>query len=245
MTMDRTDGAPPLSTLQCRVIDPTCRLAIVSLRDENGGDATSDVDGADVPSPIDFHDPAQARAWLEDTQLRKPFRPQFFAAFCEALAAIARPRILELGSGPGHLARELVSRCAPRDYVALDFSPAMHDLARAHLGELAACITFETRDFRDPAWPTGLGTFDAVVTMQAVHETRHKRHALPLFERARSVLARGGLLLYCDGYLTPASKKPALLLDRAEQPLALERAGFTNVTVLRDEHALALYAATA
>ena len=199
----------------------------------------------DVPSPIDFHDPAQARAWLDDTNARKPYRTQFFAAFCEALSSIARPRVLELGSGPGRLARELVSRCAPREYVALDFSPAMHDLAREHLRELAVCITFETRDFRDPSWPSGLGLFDAVVTMQAVHETRHNRHALPLFERARTALQPGGLLLYCDGYLTADSKKPALVLERADQPLVLERAGFTNVTLLRDEHGMALYSATA
>jgi hypothetical protein len=37
----------------------------------------------DVPSPIDFHDPVQARAWVEDTVKRRPYRPRFFAAFAE------------------------------------------------------------------------------------------------------------------------------------------------------------------
>ena len=64
--------------------------------------------------------------------------------------------MLELGSGPGHLAREILTRCAITDYVALDFSPVMHGLARDHLGALAARVTFTTRDFRHPTWTADL-----------------------------------------------------------------------------------------
>ena len=105
-------------------------------------------------------------------------------------------------------------------------------------------MSFVVRDFREPTWPANLGTFDAIVTQQAVHETRHKRHVVPLLERARTVLGAGGLLLYCDGYLHPEAKLPALVFDRAEQPRALERAGFVDVRLLHDEGKLALYRAT-
>ena len=56
----------------------------------------------DVPSPIDFHDPVQARAWVQDTIRRRPYRPRFFAAFASALnERFDKPLdILELGSGP-------------------------------------------------------------------------------------------------------------------------------------------------
>jgi hypothetical protein len=40
----------------------------------------------------------------------------------------------------------------------------MHEIARDR-------VTFVTRDFREPIWPGGLGTFDALVTLQAAHET--------------------------------------------------------------------------
>jgi cyclopropane fatty-acyl-phospholipid synthase-like methyltransferase len=126
----------------------------------------------------------------------------------------------------------------------LDFSLAMHELAREHLGALADRVTFVQRDFRDPTWPDGLGTFDAVVTMQAAHETRHKRHLVPFLERARSVLEPGGLMLYCDSYLSPLATKPQLLVERDEQPRALERAGFTHVERLLEIEVLALYRAT-
>jgi SAM-dependent methyltransferase len=198
-------------------------------------------DDDDVPIRVDFRDPATARTWIEETRIKRPYRPRFFAAFCAALASRSRLRILELGSGPGQLAREIVLHCDVHTYVALDFSPAMHALAAEHLGELAARVTFVTRDFRGPHWPDGLGTFDAVVTLQAAHETRHKRHLIPLLQRARTVIAPGGILLYADHYLTPETRLPGLAPARDDQPLALERAGFVDVELRHEEGNMALW----
>lgn len=201
-------------------------------------------DDDDVPIRVDFRDPATARAWIEDTRIRRPYRPRFFAAFCAALAARPRLRILELGSGPGQLASALLDRCDVQTYVALDFSPAMHELAADHLGQLADRVTFVTRDFREPAWPADLGTFDAVVTLQAAHETRHRRHLVPLLARARTVVAPGGVLLYADHYLTPETKLPALAPTRADQPRALAQAGFVEVRLGYEEGHMALWCGT-
>jgi SAM-dependent methyltransferase len=201
-------------------------------------------DDDDVPIRVDFRDPATARTWIEDTRIKRPYRPRFFAAFCAALASRSKLRILELGSGPGQLAREILVHCNVHTYVALDFSPAMHEIAAEHLDQLASRMTFVTRDFREPAWPSGLGTFDAIVTLQAAHETRHKRHLVPLLERARTVIAAGGVLLYADHYLTPETKLPALVPARADQPLALERAGFVDVQLRYEEGNMALWCGT-
>jgi SAM-dependent methyltransferase len=201
----------------------------------------------DVPSPIDFHDPIQARAWVEDTVRRRPYRADFFVAFVAALneRGSRAPDILELGSGPGHLAEQILRHCAVRRCVALDFSAAMHDLARARLKPFIDRVDFVQRDFREPDWGEGLGRFDAVVTLQAAHETRHKRH-LPAFLRtARERLIAGGPLLYADHYAEEGSdKNPHLMVAREEQPIALENAGFGKVTLLLDNGGMALYAAT-
>ena len=198
----------------------------------------------DVPIRVDFRDPATARTWVEDTRIKRPYRVRFFAAFCAALSPRSNLRILELGSGPGQLAREILVHCNVHTYVALDFSPAMHEIAAEHLGELAHRATFVTRDFREPAWPIGLGTFDAIVTLQAAHETRHKRHLVPLLERARTLLIPGGVLLYADHYLTAEAKLPALVPTRADQPLALQRAGFVDVELRYEEGNMALWCGT-
>jgi SAM-dependent methyltransferase len=198
-------------------------------------------DDDDVPIRVDFRDPATARAWIEETAAKRPYRPRFFAAFCAALGSRSKLRILELGSGPGQLAREILVRCDVHGYVALDFSAAMHEIAAEYLGELASRVTFVTRDFREPRWPRDLGLFDAIVTLQAAHETRHKRHLVPLLERARTVLAPGCVLLYADHYLTPDTKLPALAPARAEQPLALARAGYVEIRLHHDEGNMALW----
>ncbi|MDQ3364256.1 MAG: class I SAM-dependent methyltransferase [Myxococcota bacterium] len=205
---------------------------------------SSDDDGDDVPIRVDFRDPATARTWIEDTRIRRPYRPRFFAAFCAALAGRPKLRLLELGSGPGQLAREILLHCEVETYLALDFSPAMHELAAEHLDEFSHRVTFVTRDFREPAWPADLGTFDAIVTLQAAHETRHKRHLLPLLERARTVLEPGGVLLYADHYLTPETKLRALAPARADQPRALECAGFVDVELRYEEGNMALWCGT-
>jgi hypothetical protein len=87
--------------------------------------------------------------------------------------------------------------------------------------------------------------FDAVVTLQAAHETRHKRHLVPFLERARGVLAPGGRILYADHYLTPESKLPALSPSRDEQRLALEQAGFVDVELRHEEGNMAMWSAAA
>ena len=103
-------------------------------------------DDDDVPIRVDFRDPPTARTWIEDTRIKRPYRPRFFAAFCAALAARPALRLLELGSGPGQLAREILTQCDVQTYCALDFSPAMHAIAAESLGDLASRVTFVTRD---------------------------------------------------------------------------------------------------
>lgn len=203
-----------------------------------------DDDEEDVPIRVDFRDATTARTWIDETRIKRPCRPRFFAAFCDALSGRRDRRVLELGSGPGQLAREILMHCDVQRYVALDFSPAMHELAAEHLGELAERVTFVTRDFRESSWPDELGTFDAVVTMQAAHETRHKRHLVPLLERARAVLDPGGILLYADHYLTPDTKLRALNPAREDQPRALEQAGLVDVHLRHDEGGMALWCGT-
>jgi SAM-dependent methyltransferase len=200
----------------------------------------------DVTSPIDFHDLAQAREWEAQTIKNKPWRPQFFAAI---VAALQRHfdrgfSILELGSGPGHLAEEILCHCNITRYVALDFSKPMHALARERLAALAEKVEFLQRDFRAQDWSAGLGVFDSVVTMQAAHEVRHKSRVPALLSQARQCLAPGGVFLYCDSYAEAVSAKFAdLHLSSADQPLALRQASLAQVQKLLDLGGMALFSA--
>jgi cyclopropane fatty-acyl-phospholipid synthase-like methyltransferase len=200
----------------------------------------------DVPSPIDFHDIARAREWEAATIKQKPWRPQFFAAFASVLNARFRNAftVLELGSGPGHLAESLLRDCAISRYVALDFSAAMHQLARARVAALGANIEFVTQDFRLPDWGRRLGRFDAVVTMHAAHEVRHTRHLINFFAEARKCMKPDGVFLYCDSYAAEGRHRD-LFVSSEHQPLALEQAGFHDISKILDMGKMALFSAGA
>ncbi len=118
----------------------------------------------DVPITVDFRQAGHAQAWAESAMSVRPWRAEFFAAFVRLIASAAASRasrVLELGSGPGFLAEQLLASNADLAYVALDFWPAMHELARQRLGARAEWVE---RSLRDADWGEGLGRFDFVVT---------------------------------------------------------------------------------
>jgi cyclopropane fatty-acyl-phospholipid synthase-like methyltransferase len=196
----------------------------------------------DVPIPIDFRAPADARDWAASAMTRRPYRVEIFQAIAAELAG--RQQVLELGSGPGFLAEAILKSGWTGSYTALDFSDAMHSLARERLGHLAAGMEFVTRDFKEPGWAAGLGPYDAVITMQAVHEVRHKRHVPTLYEAVRELLSPGGGFIMCDIFAGEGGKDDTdLFMTPEEHESALQRA-FTGVRLLLRTGGLVLFRAT-
>jgi hypothetical protein len=82
----------------------------------------------DVPSPIDLRLMSDACEWERTAYEKRPWRADFFAMFADQLIH-RQPqmrRVLELGSGPGFLARHLLMGSPDLRMVLLDFSGAMH-----------------------------------------------------------------------------------------------------------------------
>jgi SAM-dependent methyltransferase len=200
----------------------------------------------DIPSPIDFRNMAEARNWAESAMVKRPWRRDFFETIIRELSTQA-PRhqsILELGSGPGVLAERVLTALPEAAYFALDFSLAMHTLARQRLGSLASRVRFLEADFKDSQWASTLPTVDAVVTVQAVHELRHKRHAPAFYAQVRSVLRAGGILLVCDHFLgVGAMADTALFMTPEEHEAALLAGGFAKILPLRKDEGLVLFRA--
>jgi cyclopropane fatty-acyl-phospholipid synthase-like methyltransferase len=200
----------------------------------------------DLPSPIDLRLMRDAREWEQTVMAKRPWRTDFFARMGSEIAASTPPvgRILELGSGPGFLAQHLLQTLNDVSYVLLDFSPAMHELARARLADLGRHAEFLERDFKQADWNRDLGKFDCVVTIQAVHELRHKRYAAGLHTRVRELLAPDGFYLVCDHYCgVDGMQNDRLYMSIAEQEKALSEAGFFHIEQLMQKGGMALYRA--
>ena len=197
----------------------------------------------DVPSRIDLRTSKDAQEWAASAMLARPWRAHFFQQFVGEVGLLGQRdlRILELGSGPGFLAQRILATVPDIHYTMLDFSPAMHDLARERLGPLMQHVRPVVADFKGAGWSEGLGTFDAVLTNQAVHELRHKRHALRLHRSVRPLLTSHGRYLVCDHYVgADGMMNEALYMTVAEQQRCLEEAGF-SVTMLRKLRGLVLH----
>lgn len=199
----------------------------------------------DVPSPIEFREMTDAQEW-EASAEQRPGRSEILDRIAQEAGQLMRPgdRILELGSGPGFLAQRVLHRLPDVHYTALDFSSAMHELARARLGPWATRVALLERSFKSDAWPEGLEPFRLVVTNQAVHELRHKRHALGLHRQVLGVLAPRGSYLVSDHFCDPGGlENSELYMKRDEQMTALQHAGFASVERLSVAGSLVLHLA--
>ena len=201
----------------------------------------------DVPSSIDLRLMSDAREWEASAMSKRPWRTEFFERFASAIEAaqIEVHSVLELGSGPGFLAQHLLRRLPAISYTALDFSAAMHELARIRLGSASSRVQFVERSFREGTWSNGLGPFQCVATNQAVHELRHKQYAATLYAQVKQVLSPNGIYLVCDHFVGEGGKKnDQLYMSVEEQRSALLNAGFSRVEQLMLKGGLVLHHAT-
>ena len=100
----------------------------------------------DVPSPINFHILREAREW-ESEAMDRPFRLEFFDKITDQLEYSSVRKALVLGSGPGFLANHICNRLDQILLAPLDYSDAMHQLAKARLQNHLKRISFIKKDF--------------------------------------------------------------------------------------------------
>ncbi len=199
----------------------------------------------DVPSPIDFRQMADARDWASKAGQR-PGRNEILNRIVEEASKriLHNPLMLELGSGPGILAERILRRIPEVRYTALDFSPAMHELARDRLLPFVSRIEFVERSFKSETWTEGLQPFDIVVTNQAGHELRHKRDPETLHRQVYGLLKHEGSYLVSDHFTGVGGlSNTELYMTKDEQEAALRRAGFSSVDRITSEGSLVLHLA--
>ncbi len=133
-------------------------------------------------------------------------------------------RLLELGVGAGGLAQAVLSalfdgsasgRTSTVVYTGIEVEPALVQHGRKSLAAAGhQDASLKRADLRDDAWTRGLGPFDAVFTLQTLHDLGGIDALEAVYQQAHGLLAPGGILVNAD-FVVPFEK------DDPERPRRL------------------------
>ncbi|WP_284086008.1 class I SAM-dependent methyltransferase [Acinetobacter pittii] len=198
----------------------------------------------EVESPIDLRNFNDASEWAAEVNVKRPWRYEFFAIYVSEINTlkIKNPKILEIGSGPGYLAKILLENLSNISYTAIDFSEAMHQLSKEHLGELSTKVKYLVTNFKDLDWfqIVEREKYDVVIIHQALHELRHKSYARNFHIQVKNnLLNKGSIYIITDHIVADNGMKNDELYMTIEEHLKeLSLAGFAEINILKEKNAL-------
>jgi SAM-dependent methyltransferase len=168
-------------------------------------------------------DQTLATAWLSRWEAQQdrcvPDRERRFQVTLEVLRARAgeAPLVLDLGGGPGSLARRVSDAIPGARVVAIDMDPVLLEIGRTSLADRER-IRFLDSDLVDPALARQLGalTVDAAVSSTALHWLGHAGLEV-LYQTLATVIRPGGLFLNADGHFGPGDALDVLCSEVAHQ----------------------------
>jgi SAM-dependent methyltransferase len=153
-----------------------------------------------VGATHEFHDADFVRGWAN----RFVPTPDRLALFDMVLGEIGRPsvpnaHVVELGIGPGYLARHILQRNPRITYEGLDFSEAFFEIARETIGDLAHRMRLTKADLMDQAWPSKLSSIPgAIISTWALHDLGGQQAVADVYARCHETLPTGGVLVNGD-----------------------------------------------
>ena len=198
----------------------------------------------DYTGPHDYFNEAYVNEWASVANSKRPFRPEVFDAILSELAVFHNSKVLDVGSGPGFLAERVLNGCDIASYHLFDFSPHMLELSRTRLRDFGDRAMFHQGSFLDKGWWQSLpAPYDAIVSMQAIHEVREGARTPKLYGELRLLLEKGGVILIADE-VNDCDHKEEHLLSLSEHKEALLKAGFEGFRRVHSAGDLVLFAAT-
>ena len=153
-----------------------------------------------VGAEHEFHDAEYVRDWANRYVPTAP-RMQLFDLILEQITKPTVPskHVVELGIGPGYMARHILERNDEVTYEGVDFSDAMFDIARETVGDLMARVTLKSADFLDNSWPSNLSQQPgAMISTWALHDLGSQQAVADVYKRCYETLPPGGVLLNGD-----------------------------------------------
>jgi len=147
-----------------------------------------------------FHDAAFVQGWADRFVPTAPRIALFDMILGEIeRLGIASANVLELGLGPGYMARHILDRNNTVRYEGLDFSEVFFEVAKRNLGDQAARVTLTKADLMDQSWPNHLTRAPhAIVSTWALHDLGGQQAVADVYARSFEILPKGGILVNGD-----------------------------------------------
>ena len=153
-----------------------------------------------VGAQHEFHDAAFVRGWADRFVPTAP-RLQLFDLILEQIQqpGVPNSHVVELGIGPGYMARHILQRDATISYEGLDFSEEFFDIARETVGDMLHRVTLTKADLMDQGWPNNLSKKPgAIISTWALHDLGGQQPVADVYARCYETLPTGGVLVNGD-----------------------------------------------
>ena len=189
-----------------------------------------------VGAQHEFHDAAFVRGWA-DRFVPTPPRLALFDLILEQIREPGWPdaHVLELGLGPGYMARHILERDASLSYEGLDFSEVFFDVAKKTIGASMPRVTLTRADLMNQNWPREISKQpQAIISTWTLHDLGSPQAVAAVYARCYETLPPGGVLLNGD-FIKPDGTTWTYEPGRFETARHLEflrQAGFANPMVL-------------
>ena len=189
-----------------------------------------------VGAQHEFHDAAFVQGWADRFVPTAP-RLALFDLILERISRpdLPNPHVLELGLGPGYMARHILERNASITYEGLDFSEVFFEVAKKTIGTAMPRVTLTKADLMDQAWPARVATQPgAIISTWALHDLGGQQAVADVYARCYEMLPKGGVLINGD-FIKPDGTYWDYEPGRFETARHLEllrQAGFADPSVL-------------
>lgn len=153
-----------------------------------------------VGAQHEFHDAAFVQAWADRFVPTAPRLALFDMILDQVRGLQTRgANVLELGIGPGYMARHILERDEEVRYEGLDFSEVFFEVARRTLGPLSERVSLTRADLTDPSWPARLvRPPKAIISTWALHDLGGEQAVANVYARCYEILPPGGVLVNGD-----------------------------------------------
>ena len=153
-----------------------------------------------VGAQHEFHDAAFVRGWADRFVPTAP-RLQLFDLIFDQIRQldVLNLHVLELGIGPGYMARHILERDQRITYEGLDFSEVFFQIARETVGDMLHRVTLTKADLMNQSWPKNLSKSPgAVISTWALHDLGGQQAVADVYARCYETLPIGGVLVNGD-----------------------------------------------